>query len=90
VLAQGAEMAGDPQLATKTYKALVTDDRTRFVGVRGLMKQKLDAGDTDTAMKLAEKAMALRPRNEEVQTTLLQLQARHEDWAARARRLPRR
>jgi HemY protein len=59
----------------------VTDDRTRFVGVRGLMKQKLDAGDTDTAMKLAEKAMALRPRNEEVQTTLLQLQARHEDWA---------
>jgi HemY protein len=35
VLAQGAEMAGDPQLATKTYKALVTDDRTRFVGVRG-------------------------------------------------------
>jgi HemY protein len=46
VLAQGAEMAGDPQLATKTYKALVTDDRTRFVGVRGLMKQKLDAGDT--------------------------------------------
>jgi hypothetical protein len=35
------------------------------------MKQKLEAGDTDTAMKLAEKAMALRPRNEEVQTTLL-------------------
>jgi HemY protein len=81
VLAQGAEMAGDHQLATKTYKALVTDDRTRFVGVRGLMKQKLDAGDTDTAMKLAEKALALRPRNEEVQTTLLQLQARHEDWS---------
>jgi HemY protein len=54
------------------------------------MKQKLDAGDTDTAMKLAEKALALRPRNEEVQTTLLQLQARHEDWAARAPRWPRR
>ena len=81
VLAQGAEMAGDPALAAKTYKALVADDRTRFVGVRGLMKQKLEAGDTDTAMKLAEKALALRPKNEEVQTTLLQLQARHEDWA---------
>jgi HemY protein len=60
---------------------MVTDDRTRFVGVRGLMKQKLEAGDTDTAMKLAEKAMALRPKNEEVQTTLLQLQARNEDWS---------
>ena len=45
------------------------------------MKQKLAAGDTETAMKLAEKALALRPKNEEVQTTLLQLQARHEDWS---------
>lgn len=81
VVAQGAEMVGDRALATETFKALVTDDRTRFVGVRGLMKQKLAEGDTETAMKLAEKAMAIRPRNEEVQTTLLQLQARHEDWA---------
>ena len=81
VVAQGAEMVGDTALATETFKALVSDDRTRFVGVRGLMKQKLAAGDTETAMKLAEKALALRPRNEEVQTTLLQLQARHEDWS---------
>ncbi len=80
VLAQGAEMTGDRKLANDTYKALVTDDRTRFVGVRGLMKQKLDDGDTETAMKLAEKALAIRPKNEEVQTTLLGLQARHEDW----------
>lgn len=81
VVAQGAEMVGDAALATATFKALVADDRTRFVGVRGLMKQKLASGDTETAMKLAEKALALRPRNEEVQTTLLQLQAQHEDWA---------
>lgn len=81
VVAQGAEMVGDTALATATFKALVADDRTRFVGVRGLMKQKLAAGDTETALKLAEKALAIRPRNEEVQTTLLQLQARHEDWA---------
>ncbi len=81
VVAQGAEMVGDRALATETFKALVADDRTRFVGVRGLMKQKLTDGDTETAMKLAEKALAIRPKNEEVQTTLLQLQARHEDWA---------
>src|SRR6056297_4265349 len=81
VVAQGAEMVGDRKLATDTFKALVTDDRTRFVGVRGLMKQKLAAGETEVAMKLAEKAMAIRPRNEEVQTTLLQLQAQHEDWS---------
>ncbi len=81
IVAQGAEMVGDRTLATKTFKALVHDDRTRFVGIRGLMKQKLEEGDTETALKLAEKALTLRPRNEDVQDTLLQLQARHEDWA---------
>jgi len=80
IVAQGAEMVGDTARATSAFKELVTDDRTRFVGVRGLMKQKLDAGDTETAMKLAEKALAIRPRNADVQDTLLQLQARHEDW----------
>ena len=81
VVAQGAEMVGDTDLARETFKALVKDDRTRFVGVRGLMKQKLAEGDTETAMKLAERALALRPRNEDVQTTLFQLQAQHDDWA---------
>ncbi len=80
VKAQGAEMVGDKALATETFKELVQDDRTRFVGVRGLMKQKLDEGDTDTALKLGEKALALRPKNAEVQTTLISLQSRHEDW----------
>ncbi|AHM03760.1 putative HemY protein [Roseibacterium elongatum DSM 19469] len=80
VVAQGAEMVGDRKLATDTYKALVTDDRTRFVGVRGLMKQKLEDGDTDTALELGKRALVLRPKNEEVQTKLLDLQARSEDW----------
>ncbi|TCP40325.1 heme biosynthesis protein HemY [Rhodovulum marinum] len=78
--AQAAEMSGDTKRATEIYKKLVADDRTRFVGVRGLMKQKLAEGDTDTAMKLAEKAFALKPRHAETQDMLLQLQARAEDW----------
>ena len=40
---------------------MLPDDRTRFVGVQGLMQQKLEEGDTDTAMALAKKAFALRP-----------------------------
>lgn len=87
LIAQAAEMSGDKARATETYKALVLDDRTRFVGVRGLMKQKLDEGDTDTAMKLAEKALVLRPANVEVQDTLLRLQASHEDWDGARRTL---
>ena len=80
ITAQAAEMAGDTRTAEATYKRLLADDRTRFVGVRGIMKQKLAEGDTDTALKLAEKAFTLKPRHEETQDILLRLQAEHADW----------
>ncbi|MDJ1009414.1 MAG: heme biosynthesis HemY N-terminal domain-containing protein [Paracoccaceae bacterium] len=78
--AQAAEMVGDRKKAEETYKKLLADDRTRFVGVRGVLKQKLADGDTDTALKLAEKAFALKPRHEETQDVLLKLQAGNQDW----------
>ncbi|MHA6265485.1 heme biosynthesis HemY N-terminal domain-containing protein [uncultured Aliiroseovarius sp.] len=79
--AQAAEMAGDKRKAAEVYKRLLKDERTQFVGVRGIMKQKLAEGDTETAMKLAQKAFALKPRHTETQDVLLGLQARHNDWA---------
>jgi HemY protein len=79
--AQAAEQAGDTRKAADAYKALLTNPSTRFVGVRGIMKQKLSEGDDDTARKLAEKALALRPKHAEVQDTLLKLQAQAQDWA---------
>ncbi len=78
--AQAAEMAGDKRKAEETYRKLVENEKTRFVGVRGIMKQKLADGDTDTAMKLAEKAFALKPRHEDTQDVLLKLQAQKQDW----------
>jgi len=80
IRAQAAEITGNRTLATDAYKRLLTADTTRFVGVRGLLKQKLADGDTETALKLAEKAFVLKPRHSETSDTLLQLQARHENW----------
>lgn len=80
ISAQAAEMVGDKKKAEEVYKRLLLDDRTRFVGVRGIMKQKLEAGDTDTALLLAEKAFAIKPKHVETQDTLLRLQANSEDW----------
>ena len=78
--AQAAEMSGDSHKATEVYKKLLADDSTRFVGVRGLMKQQLVEGNTDKALKLAETAFALKPRHVETQDTLLKLQAEDGDW----------
>jgi len=78
--AQAAEMTGDARTAEATYKKLLEDDKTRFVGVRGILKQKLAAGDTETALKLAQKAFLLKPKHEETQDVLLKLQAEKSDW----------
>lgn len=80
LIAQAADAAGDKHRATAAYKALLLDEKTRFVGVRGLMMQKLDEGDTETALKLAEKAFALKPKHAETQDVLLKLQAGALDW----------
>jgi HemY protein len=79
--AQAAEMQGDAARAADYYKAMLEDPRTKFAGVRGLLRQKLAQGDTETARKLAEKALELRPDHSETQTALLRLQAGARDWS---------
>ena len=80
LVAQAAEAAGDTKRATQAYKALLAEESTRFVGVRGLLQQKLAEGDREVALKLAEKAFALRPKHVETQDILLKLQAEAGDW----------
>ncbi|WP_112873835.1 heme biosynthesis protein HemY [Paracoccus endophyticus] len=78
--AQAAEVAGDATRADAVYREMLTDNRTRFVGIRGLMQRQMALGHTDKALKLAEKAYALKPSLPELQDTLLGLQTRAHDW----------
>ncbi len=78
--AQAAEAAGDRKTATDAWRALLDSEATRFVAIRGLLRQRLDEGDTATALKLAEQAFALKPRHAEIQDILLKLQAEGGDW----------
>lgn len=80
LIAQAADLSGDTTRAEQAFKALLADPRTRFVGIRGLLKQKLAEGDTDTALKLAEKAFELKPRHADSQDVLLKLQSGAADW----------
>jgi len=98
LMAQAAQTKGNTQLAEDYYKRLLENDRARFVGVRGLMRQQIDAGNTTKARKLAQTALSLRPGHGETQDTLLMLQNKAGDWsgarhtlleASRSGRLPR-
>ncbi|MGB0496869.1 MAG: heme biosynthesis protein HemY [Rubricella sp.] len=88
--AQASELAGRPDEAEAYYKKMLGDSRTRFVGVHGLMRQRLQKGDTETALKLAEKAFALKPRHDGLLDTLFALQTENHDWSkAKTRELSR-
>ena len=80
ITAQGAEMKGDRARATQVYKRLLNNEKTKFVAVRGMLRQKIESGETETALKLAQTAFALKPRHTEIQDTLLKLQAGEGDW----------
>ena len=79
--AQAAELAGDDLRAETYYRALAEDPATSFIGVRGLLNRALEKDDTERALKLAESAMKLRPREASVLETLYMLQSRKFDWA---------
>ena len=78
--AQAAQLAGDSRRAAESYRILLENEKTQFVGIRGLLKQKLDEGDTEAALVLAQKAFEINPKHSETQDVLLKLQADRHDW----------
>ncbi|MEM7178888.1 MAG: heme biosynthesis HemY N-terminal domain-containing protein, partial [Pseudomonadota bacterium] len=80
VTAQAAEMSGDLIKARKYYKALAEEKRSSYAGVKGLLELANNDGDEERALKLANQAYQLRPKNAWVLDNLYNLQSRSFDW----------
>lgn len=78
--AQAAELDGDETAARENYTLLLDAKEASFFGLRGLIGQALRAGDGENALRLAERARALRPDAGWAFETLLALQTRAGDW----------
>lgn len=87
LIAQAAQAKGNTALAEDYYKRLLEDDRSRFVGVQGLLAQQVEAGNATKARKLAETALTLRPGHAPTQDRLLMLQNKAGDWSGARRTL---
>jgi HemY protein len=85
--AQAAQKAGDTARAAQFYKALARDEKTKAIGVKGLLSQAIDGGEVDRARLLAERAFVLRPKDGEVMSALFDLQTNAGDWGAARRTL---
>jgi len=80
--AQAAQLDGDEDAARRRYTALLDTKEAAFVGLRGLIGQALRAGDGEDALRLAERARALRPNAASAFETLFALQTRAGRWEA--------
>lgn len=80
--AQAAQLSGDDEAAGKFFEAMAEKPETEFLGLHGMLNQRLHEGDTEAAMELAEKASDLKPKTDTVSATLLDLQIKNGDWEA--------
>ena len=80
--AQAAVLAGDDSRAETYFKALMAEPGTAFVGAQGLLENALSDNDSARAMKLAQHASDLKPKDQGTLETLYMLQSQKFDWEA--------
>ncbi len=80
--AQAAQLGGDETAAKKFFTAMLERPEMEFLGLRGLLNQALRAGDRGTALRLTERAAALRPDTAWAVESLFGLEAREGRWDA--------
>jgi HemY protein len=78
--AQAAQLSGDERAAKRFFNSMLDRPETEFLGLRGLLNQALHEGDRGTALRLAERAAALRPKTEWAVQSLLDLEIRAGRW----------
>lgn len=79
--AQAAQLSGDNEAAGRFFQAMSEQKETKYLGLHGRLNQAMQAGDAESALKLAEQAQNLRPKTDTVSTTLLDLQIQRGSWA---------
>ncbi|CAN5819920.1 heme biosynthesis HemY N-terminal domain-containing protein [soil metagenome] len=78
--AQAAQLAGDRDAANRAFTAMLENEQTAFLGLRGLIGQSLRDGDQAKALDYAERAFKLRPQTPWVVHSLFDMQAQIGQW----------
>lgn len=85
--AQAAQLNGDEKAAETFFKAMLEDQETEFLGLRGLLNQALKSDEPQRALELAHRAQALQPKSEWLADVLFDLESRAGHWGLAAQSL---
>jgi HemY protein len=78
--AQAERLAGREEAAAQAYLALASRDDSRFLGLRGLLRQAIAREDWPTAQRLAREAEAAQPGAAWLRQERETLALRTQDW----------
>ncbi|MGB0681178.1 MAG: heme biosynthesis protein HemY [Magnetovibrionaceae bacterium] len=80
--AQAAQLAGDERRAGEAFTKMLDRSETEFLGLRGLLTQAMKRGDDEEALKLARRAVLLKPGTEWAHDVLFDLETRLGNWSS--------
>ena len=72
--AQAAQLSGDEKAAGKFFEKMAERKDTKYLGIHGMLNQAIQEGDKDVALDLAEQAIDLKPKTDNVSRALFDLQ----------------
>jgi HemY protein len=81
LLAQSAQMAGDRPAAERAFRAMVSRDDTRLIGLRGLYVEAQRRDDAHAALAAAEQAAKAEPSLGWAGQAVLDYRCAASDWA---------
>jgi HemY protein len=78
--AQAAQLDGNEEIQTSSYRAMLEHSETEFLGLRGLFMQAMRKGNEDEAIKFATRANVLKPKAAWASHALFDLHAGRHEW----------
>lgn len=78
--AQAATLDGDAVTAERYYREMASRPETEFLGLRGLFVAAQRRGDTGTALQLAKRAFAIKPKAPWVLNALFEMETVRGSW----------
>ncbi len=85
--AQAARLRGEEDVARACFQKLLDHKDTAFLGLRGLLVNALESGNTGRALVLGQKALAMHPRQEWVIRLVYDLEVQERQWESAERTL---
>ena len=82
--AQAAQLKGDKTKVREVFEGMTKSPDTELLGLRGLFSEAQRSGDLASALKHAEKALALNPRLPWASSAVLQVQTARKNWESAA------